>query len=72
MKFKITIERDKDGRYMAECPDLPGRLSAGETLEAALENIDEAIIGCLKSRLETAGDKLKIPSFDHGLDISIK
>lgn len=24
MKFKITIERDKEGKYVAECPDLRG------------------------------------------------
>ncbi|MFB3766610.1 MAG: type II toxin-antitoxin system HicB family antitoxin [Methanotrichaceae archaeon] len=71
MKFKITIERDEDGRYVAECPDLPGCLSEGETLEDALENINEAIVGCLKSRLKTAGEKLTIPDFDRRLDISI-
>jgi predicted RNase H-like HicB family nuclease len=56
---------------VAECPDLPGCLSEGETLDEALEKINEAIIGCLKSRLKTAGEKLKIPSFDRKLDISI-
>jgi predicted RNase H-like HicB family nuclease len=71
MKFKITIEKDEDGRYVAECLDLPGCLSEGETLVEAIENINEAIIGCLKSRLKTAGEKLKIPFFDHRLDISI-
>jgi predicted RNase H-like HicB family nuclease len=58
MKLKITIERDEDGRLVAECLDLPGCLSDGETLEEALENINEAIIGCLKSRLKNAGEKL--------------
>jgi predicted RNase H-like HicB family nuclease len=71
MKFNITIERDEDGRYVAECTDLPGCLSEGETLEETMENISEAIIGCLKSRLKIAGEKLKIPSIDGKLDISI-
>jgi predicted RNase H-like HicB family nuclease len=71
MKFKITIERDEEGRYVAECPDLPGCLSEGETLGEALENINEAIVGCLKSRLKAAGMKPKIPNFDRRLDISI-
>ncbi len=71
MKFHITIERDEDGRYVAECTDLPGCLSEGETMEEALENIGEAIIGCLKSRLKLAGEKFKVPSFDQKLDISI-
>lgn len=71
MKFHITIERDEDGRYVAKCTDLPGCLSEGEAMEEALENISEAIIGCLKSRLKLAGEKFKVPSFDRKLDISI-
>jgi predicted RNase H-like HicB family nuclease len=71
MKFHITIERDEDGRLVAECTDLPGCLSEGDTLEEAIENISEAIIGCLKSRLKTAGENFKAPTFDQKLDISI-
>ena len=55
MKFHITVERDDDGKYVAECADLPGCLSEGENIEEAMENISEAIIGCLKSRLKIAG-----------------
>jgi len=51
MKFHITIERDEDGRYVTECIDLPGCLSEGDSQEEAIENISEAIVGCLKSRL---------------------
>lgn len=57
MKFHITIERDEDGRYVTECIDLPGCLSEGDSPEEALENISEAIIGCLKSRLKRTGEK---------------
>ena len=62
MKFNITIEVDEDGRYVAECTDLPGCLSEGETLKEAIRNISEAISGCLKSRLKVAGEQLKIYS----------
>ena len=71
MKFHITIERDEDGRYVAECTDLPGCLSEGDTLEEAMGNISEAIVGCLKSRLKTAQENFKAPTFDQRLDISI-
>jgi len=71
MKFHITIERDEDGRYVAECTDLPGCLSEGDSPKEAMENISEAIIGCLKSRLKKTGEKLKLPSIDGKLDISI-
>jgi predicted RNase H-like HicB family nuclease len=71
MKFNITIEIDEDGRYVVECTDLPGCFSEGDSLKEAIENISEAIVGCLKSRLKVAGKQLKIPSFDHKLDISL-
>ncbi len=71
MRFHITIEQDEDGRYVAEYVDLPGCLTEGDTIEEALENINEAIIGCLKSRLKVAGEKIKIPAFSQRLDISL-
>jgi predicted RNase H-like HicB family nuclease len=53
MKFHIAIERDEDGRFVAECTDLSGCLSEGDTPEEAIENISEAIVGCLMSRPKT-------------------
>jgi len=52
MKFVITLERDEDGMLVAECPSIPGCISEGKTEEEALENIREAIIGCLEVRAE--------------------
>lgn len=71
MKFNIIIEKDEEGRYVAECTDLPGCLSEGETLGDALENINEAIIGCLKSRLKSAEERINTASFENRLSISI-
>ena len=67
MQFNIVIERDEVGRCVAECMDLPGCLSEGETLEEALENISEAILGCVKSRLKLLLEKqpwIEIPAED--------
>jgi len=52
MKFNVTIDRDEDGVWVVECPAIPGCVSQGETKEAALENIKEAIILCLEVRAE--------------------
>ena len=52
MKFTITIFRDEDGVWIAECPSIPGCVSQGETREAAVENIKEAIHLCLEVRAE--------------------
>lgn len=49
MKFRIIIEQDEDGYFVAECPSLPGCVSQGKTLQEAKENIKEAIEGYLES-----------------------
>ena len=73
MKFKIICEIDEEGRYVIECPDLPGCLTEGETLEEALNNINEAILGCLNSRLKNAKEKFlkKNISFHDKFSISL-
>ncbi len=52
MKFVITLERDEDGVWIAECPAIPGCISQGVTKEEAVENVREAILGCLEVRAE--------------------
>lgn len=49
MKYRIFIEHDEDGIYVAECPTLPGCVSQGKTREEALLNIQDAIKGYLES-----------------------
>jgi predicted RNase H-like HicB family nuclease len=49
MKFRIVIQQDEDGIYVAECPSLPGCISQGKTREEALANIKDAIFGYLAS-----------------------
>ncbi|MDT5122451.1 MAG: hypothetical protein QOC96_1933 [Acidobacteriota bacterium] len=49
MKYRVLIEQDEDGVYVAEVPSLPGCISQGETREQALENIKEAIAVYLES-----------------------
>lgn len=49
--FNIEIEPDtEDGGFAAECLDLKGCVTQGETKAEVLENIKEAIKLCLKSR----------------------
>ncbi|MGI8881055.1 MAG: type II toxin-antitoxin system HicB family antitoxin [Jatrophihabitans sp.] len=43
-RFRVRLERDElDGGWTAECVDLPGCFSEGETQEAALTNLADAI-----------------------------
>jgi predicted RNase H-like HicB family nuclease len=50
MKLLVTLDPDETGMIVAECPAIPGCVSQGRTESEALENIREAIIGCLDAR----------------------
>jgi len=52
LKFLITILRDEDGMYIAECPSIPGCVSQGKTEKEAEINIQDAIKECLEVRAE--------------------
>ena len=57
MKFRVTIEPDEDGVFVAECPALPGCVSQGKTRDEAMTNIRDAIQGYLES-LKKHGDPI--------------
>ena len=52
MNFKVVIQEAEEGGYIVSCPALPGCHSQGDSMEEALENIKEAIAGCLESLAE--------------------
>jgi predicted RNase H-like HicB family nuclease len=52
MKFLVTLDRDQDGLWVAECPAIPGCVSQGATREETLQNIREAIKLSLEVRAE--------------------
>ncbi len=55
---QVIIYPGEDGLWVAECPSLPGCVSQGETREAAVENIREAIEGYILALKE---DGLPVP-----------
>jgi predicted RNase H-like HicB family nuclease len=52
MKFVVTLDRDEDGVWIAECPAIPGCVSQGTTKAEALGNVKDAIKLCLEVRAE--------------------
>jgi predicted RNase H-like HicB family nuclease len=49
VKFRVLIEQDEDGIFVANVPSLPGCVSEGKTRQEALANIREAIAGYIDS-----------------------
>jgi predicted RNase H-like HicB family nuclease len=60
MKYRVLIEQDEDGVFVAEVPSLPGCISQGDTRAGALENVREAISVYLES-LEAHGEPVPPP-----------
>jgi predicted RNase H-like HicB family nuclease len=61
MKFNVVLEEDlEDGGYIVHCPALKGCWSQGNTVEDALENIKEAIVGYLKTLNERTVHGIKV------------
>jgi predicted RNase H-like HicB family nuclease len=52
MKFIVSLYRDEDGTYIAECPSIRGCVSQGQTETEAESNITDAIRECLAVRAE--------------------
>lgn len=58
--FRVIIEQDEDGVFIASVPAIPGCHSQGETYEEVISNIKEAIGLCLEVAKEnkTYGAKI--------------
>jgi predicted RNase H-like HicB family nuclease len=70
MKYRVLIEQDEDGMYVAEVPSLPGCISQGQTREEAVENIREAIAAYLES-LEAHGDPIPPPITEEVVEVNV-
>ncbi len=49
LKFRVIIEQDEDGVFVAEVPSLPGCISQGASRQEALHNIKDAMKGYVES-----------------------
>ena len=47
MKLKVVVHEAEEGGYWAEVPSIPGCATQGETFDELLNNIYEAVEGCL-------------------------
>ena len=52
MKFTIEHEREEDGRWLAEVPEVPGVLAYGATADEAMAKAEVLALRVLAERLE--------------------
>jgi predicted RNase H-like HicB family nuclease len=65
MKFRVEIEQEEDGRWIAEVIDLPGVLAYGNSAEEAKAKVQALALRVVADRLEhgEAGSDLLTVSF---------
>lgn len=52
MKLKVVVHEAEEGGYWAEVPAIPGCATQGESFEELLNNLYEAVEGCLSVDVE--------------------
>jgi predicted RNase H-like HicB family nuclease len=67
MKIKVVVHEAEEGGYWAEVPAIPGCATQGETFEELLQNLYEAVEGCLSVDVE----KPKLGGNERILEIAI-
>ncbi len=50
--MKIEIDREEDGRWIAEVPDLPGVVVYGQTREEAISKVEALALRVIADRLD--------------------
>lgn len=68
MKYRVMIEQDEEGVFVAEVPSLPGCISQGKTRAEALANIREAIQAYIES-LEKHDEPVPPPTTEEVVEI---
>ena len=67
MKIKVIVHHAEEGGYWAEVPAIPGCATQGETFEDLLQNLYEAVEGCLSVDVFT----IKTGTHDRVLEIVV-
>jgi predicted RNase H-like HicB family nuclease len=67
MKIKVIVHEAEEGGFWAEVPSIPGCATQGETFEELLQNLYEAVEGCLSVDVSPA----QINESDRVLEIAV-
>jgi predicted RNase H-like HicB family nuclease len=70
VKFRIIIDIDEDGVFVATVPSLPGCVSQGASRSEALSNVREAIEGYLES-LRERGEPIPPSIHEEVIDVAV-
>lgn len=66
--MRIEVERENDGRWIAEVPDLPGAMVYGRTRKEAVAKVEALALRAIADRLEHGE---AIPELDRLFAVSV-
>jgi len=49
VKLKVIVHKAEEGGFWAEVPAIPGCVTQGDSFEELLENLYDAVEGCLST-----------------------
>ena len=64
LSLAVVLHHAQEGGYWAEVPAIPGCSTEGETFEELLQNLYEAVEGCLSVDIEPTETKEKTRIFE--------
>jgi predicted RNase H-like HicB family nuclease len=67
MKLKVIIHEAEEGGYWAEVPAIPGCMTQGETMQELIENLYDAVEGCLSIDM----DKIQLKHNDKIMELAV-
>jgi predicted RNase H-like HicB family nuclease len=70
VKFRILVETDEDGMFVATVPSLPGCVSQGATRAEAVSNVRQAIEGYVES-LRERGEPIPPSIHEEVVDVAV-
>jgi len=50
--MKVEVEKETDGRFIAEVPVIPGAMAYGDTREQAISRVEALVLRILADRLD--------------------
>lgn len=70
MRYRVLIEQDEDGVFVAQVPALPGCVSQGATRGEALANVQEAMVAYIES-LEAHDEPVPPPIEEEIVEVAV-
>jgi predicted RNase H-like HicB family nuclease len=67
MKLKVIIHEAEEGGYWAEVPAIPGCMTQGETMKDLIENLYDAVEGCLSVDMK----EIRMENRDTVMELSV-